>query len=127
MRLIDADALSDILEQMIEVADIKSRENVMEPVVAHHFEMLKQQIEEILTGVSEFPTIESEPRWIPTSKERPPQHQEIWITSDLGDVELVYGKDGIWLLDEGYYTESEIIAWMPLPSPYRPEEEGEQE
>lgn len=72
-------------------------------------------------------TAEPEPQWIPTSKERPPQHQEIWITDDLGIVELVYGKVGVWWLDENYYTEPEIIAWMPanVPSPYQPEEESE--
>ena len=71
------------------------------------------------------PLYKPEQHWIPTSKERPPQHQEIWITSDLGDVELVYGKGGIWLLDENYYTEPEIIAWMPanVPSPYQPKED----
>ena len=73
------------------------------------------------------PTMEPEPHWIPTSKERPPQHQEIWVTDVYGDVELVYGKDGMWFLDEGYYTESAIIAWMPanVPSPYQTEEESE--
>ena len=73
------------------------------------------------------PSAEPEPHWIPTSKERPPQHQEIWITDDLGTVELVYGKDGIWWLDDNYYTEPEIIAWMPanVPEPYKPEEEAE--
>ena len=60
MRLIDADALNDILEYMINEADIKSWEYIKEPVVAHHYEMLKQQIEEILTGISGLPTIESE-------------------------------------------------------------------
>ena len=54
--------------------------------------------------IENAPTIKPEQHWIPTSKERPPQHQEIWITSDLGYVELVYGKDGLWLLDESYYT-----------------------
>ena len=65
--------------------------------------------------------------WIPVSKERPPQHGEIWITSEFGAVELVYGKDGMWQDEVNYYTESEIIAWMPAnaPSPYQPEEESE--
>lgn len=64
--------------------------------------------------------------WIPTSKERPPQHQEIWMTSEFGDVELVYGKDGMWQDEVNYYNESEIIAWMPanVPEPYQPEEES---
>jgi len=70
-------------------------------------------------------TIEPEQHWIPTSKECPPEHQEIWITSDLGDVELVYGRDDIWLDEVNYYNESEIVAWMPanVPEPYQPEEE----
>ena len=70
-------------------------------------------------------TAGTEPHWIPTSKERPPQHQEIWITSGWGNVEIVCGRNGIWLIDKGYYTEPEIIAWMPanVPSPYQPEEE----
>ena len=76
-------------------------------------------------ALEKLPSAEPEPHWIPTSKERPPQHQEIWITDDLGIVKLVYGKVGVWWVDENYYTEPEIIAWMPanVPSPYQPEEE----
>ena len=71
-----------------------------------------------------------EQHWIPTSKERPPQHQEIWITDIYGGVEVVYRGDGsLWLSngDNGYYFEYEIIAWMPVnvPSPYQPKEESE--
>ena len=102
--------------------------------------MTKERILEILEGAKDetasvpmslvrkaFENISNEQHWIPTNKERPPQHQEIWITDDFGDVELVYGKDGIWWLDESYYTEPEIIAWMPasVPEPYQPEEESE--
>ena len=85
-----------------------------------------EDVEEALNmAIKALNSSESPNGWIPTSKERPPQHQEIWITSDLGDVELVYGKGGIWLLDENYYTEPEIIAWMPanVPSPYQPKED----
>lgn len=73
-------------------------------------------------------TAEPEPHWIPTIKEHPPQHQEIWITDVYGDVEVVYRGDGIlWHSngDNGYYFEDEIIAWMPasVPEPYQPEGE----
>ena len=72
-----------------------------------------------------FENISNEQHWIPTSKERPPQNQEIWITSGWGNVEIVCGRNGIWLIDKGFYTESEIIAWMPadVPTPYQPEED----
>ena len=83
----------------------------------------------IIGTIDDAPTIEPEPHWIPISKERPPQHQEIWITDVYGDVEVVYRGDGIlWHSngDNGYYFEDEIIAWMPanVPSPYQPEEES---
>lgn len=110
MRLIDADEIRIKPEYMHDICG-----SVM------------IRVEDVARIINEMPTINPQPRWIPTSKECPPQYQEIWITSDLGDVELVYGKDGIWLFDGTYYTEPEIIAWMPanLPSPY--EEEGEEE
>lgn len=112
MRLIDAYAFCEWL-----------KEYGQECIRGERWTSLKY----IWEHVQNMPTITTEQHWIPTSKERPPQHQEIWITSDLGDVELVYGKDGIWLLYEGYYTEPEIVAWMPanVPEPYQPKEESE--
>lgn len=108
MRLIDADEISIKPEYMHDICGVA---------------MIR--VEDIARILNDMPTIQPETHWIPTSKERPPQYQEIWITSDLGDVELVYGKDGIWWLDESYYTEPEIIAWMlaNVPSPYQPKEE----
>ena len=97
--------------------------------------MTKERILEILEGAKDktasvpmslvrkaFENISNEQHWIPTSKERPPQHQEIWITDDFGDVELVYGKDGVWVSEGSYCFESGIIAWMPasVPEPYQP-------
>lgn len=79
----------------------------------------KQNCEKIIEMLNK-----PEPQWIPTNKERPPQHQEIWITDVYGDVEVVCRGDGIlWHSngDNGYYFEDEIIAWMPasVPEPYR--------
>lgn len=110
MRLIDADALNDILEYMINEADIKSWEYVREPVVAHHYEMLKQQIEEILTGISGLPTIESVQPEIIRCKEC--KHRPIKEDADGADygfnINAPNGDERCpCLVEDGWYS------WMP--------------
>jgi hypothetical protein len=123
--MIDADALIEFIENRYEITwDSGTYEGGIKDACTDILEKI-DNMETIKpeTNCSEFPN-----GWIPVSKERPPQHQEIWMTSEFGDVELVYGKDGIWLLgDEIYYTEPGIIAWMPanVPEPYQPKEESE--
>ena len=90
---------------------------------------------------------ETEQRWIPvkwhdcTDEERekygfsddiavvsdnvmPDDNQEILVTTSHGYVEkdVCYIDDG-FSLDSGYDWVDDIIAWMPLPEPYR--EEGD--
>ena len=90
---------------------------------------------------------ETEQRWIPvkwhdcTDEERekygfsddiavvsdnvmPDDNQEILVTTSHGYVEkdVCYIDDG-FSLDSGYDWVGDIIAWMPLPEPYR--EEGD--
>ena len=68
--------------------------------------------------------------WIPVEKELPPEPPE--YVDDEDDLEeyivmidgakrptaLRYAGDGTWWEDGTYYP---VIAWRPLPEPYRPE------
>ena len=68
--------------------------------------------------------------WIPVEKELPPEPPE--YVDDEDDLEeyivmidgatiqttLSYAGDGTWWEDGEYYP---VIAWRPLPEPYRPE------
>lgn len=121
MRMIDADALEELFREVISGIAKKTEMN-------GNLEYMVRASAMVIEMIKDAPTIEPEPHWIPTSKERPPQHQEIWITDVYGDVEVVYRGDGIlWHSngDNGYYFGDEIIAWMPanVPSPYQPEED----
>ena len=88
------------------------------------------------------PTIEQEPQWIPCS-ERLPEEKDAGILKKLGtnkrsDYVLATVKtkgeymavkactyDGVWNWDMKYaFPDYEIIAWMPMPEPYR--EEGDE-
>lgn len=73
--------------------------------------------------------------WIPVGEQLPPRHDTVLLTVpvnrgmshgrgsldvgflyDNGSVKGFYGADG-------RYKVAEVFAWMPLPKPYRPEEE----
>lgn len=56
--------------------------------------------------------------------EMPADEEEILITTRYGTVEKdVCYVDGEFSLDSGYDWIDDVIAWMPLPEPYRESEE----
>ena len=74
--------------------------------------------------------LEQEPKWIPVS-ERLPENgdlQIITILDEWGDYPFRYSDFG-WYLEAakcwivGTETRTDIIAWMPLPEPYKAESE----
>lgn len=83
--------------------------------------------EEILEGLT---SIESEHKWIPCSERLPEENGQYLITIKYKHVndsyEDVYAEHGEWLDGKwdmfcfGHCGEVEdIIAWMPLPEPYK--------
>lgn len=124
-RLIDADALFINLEGMMEVS----------PTGYIHGDTIADMI-------SDAPTIEPEPKWIPCS-ERLPEYNEVVLTWDghmfCIEKRIPYIRDddgepieGDWWVGDEYdeyesdyypnLRDGAAIAWMPLPEPY----EGEQ-
>lgn len=91
--------------------------------------------------------LQREPKWIPvtwheiTEEERsengypkdwgvfmdcemPSDEQEILVTTRYGTVDKdVCYMDGEFSLDSGYDWIDDIVAWMPLPEPYKESEE----
>ena len=80
-----------------------------------------------------YMTLEQEPRWIPVSERLPKKSGNYWCT--FGGTNLT-GKDYYTtesdakkIFDEpeeyvGWQTQN-VIAWQPLPEPYKAESEGE--
>ena len=72
--------------------------------------------------------IGQEPRWIPVSERLPEEHKEVLTCGLGGYIEIQSFEDsydGYWENKNGDWSDlDEIIAWMPLPQPYKEESEG---
>lgn len=70
-----------------------------------------------------LPTIEAEPKWIPTSERLPEVGQWVLCQCVVGAVMNVLKRthDGDWkqLYPLAIYESEFVVAWMPLPEPYK--------
>jgi len=81
-------------------------------------------------------------RWIPVSEKLPDYNKQCLVTFECGLVDIMCyaldlykvdeydfcakkGKAGWYEYDSewGYYSRDDIVAWMPLPKPYKVESE----
>ena len=64
--------------------------------------------------------------WIPVSSEEKPKDDEYYIiTTNDGLVECAHRYNRRWYTEEatcGWYSDKEILAYMPLPQPYKESE-----
>ena len=61
-------------------------------------------------------------KWIPVSERLPEYHKEVVTCSIGGFIEIQSLEDGdeYWENQHGDWTDKdEVIAWMPLPEPYK--------
>ena len=67
-----------------------------------------------------------EQRWIPCSEKLPEPRVDVWVNSDIGQIQGYYEENvGVWYASFGQGRDSlELIvnAWMPLPESYREDE-----
>lgn len=73
----------------------------------------KDEIREIKRELEKLPSAQPEQRWIPCSKRLPFDAGYYLTTTTYNEVFCDY-----WNLNEWNRTE-QVIAWMPLPEPYR--------
>lgn len=111
MRLIDADALEEVLEK-IPSEDIKNIDGQAYVLV---------RLSQVFNVIEHAPIIKPEPQWIPCS-ERLPKDGTWNIFSDGKNISVErYKMDAIdHFFPQGrWFNFDEVIAWMPLPEPYK--------
>lgn len=77
-----------------------------------------------------LPSVTPHPRWIPVSERLPEEETDVLICNRNGDIALSRGSystevenDFIWYTSGWRF--GKVIAWMPLPKPYKAESEEE--
>lgn len=123
MRLIDADALIADLEHDVAIdQDTLDYEDLTE-INRANIQFDKDCKKNAIDLLKNAPTIEPEQRWIPCS-ERLPEHRLYVLVTYKYEYGLI--DNGITWYSETenkWNTSREVIAWMPLPEPYKGETE----
>lgn len=60
----------------------------------------------------------TQPGWIPTSVRLPEDNEEVLFCDNEGERWLGWHY-GFWKTERLDFNEDEVVAWMPLPTPYR--------
>jgi hypothetical protein len=79
----------------------------------------------IAAELAKLPPVQPEQRWIPVSERLPDYDEEVLTCIESGSVEIHRLEKGdYWEYQYGDWTTDlyEVIAWMPLPEPYKPQE-----
>ena len=65
-------------------------------------------------------------RWVPITESLPDANTDVLTTDESGFLDICFvDEDGFWL-DSYEYRIARVIAWMPLPEPYKEPSDGDQ-
>ena len=101
-----------------------------------NYQKIAEKYRQIADWLKELKQLKEQTRWIPVSERLPEEDGQYLITVKYKHVndsyEDVYAEQGEWydgrwdMFCFGHCGEvEEIIAWMPLPAPYKPQAERE--
>ena len=107
MRLIDTDEIRIKPEYMHDICGVT---------------MIR--VEDIARILNDMPTIQPEPHWIPCSERLPEERKNVLCCFWNGEnTKIIVSQRA----DYNYWSwvgrTGDMIAWMPLPSPYHPKED----
>ena len=77
--------------------------------------------------IEALPSVQHEQQWIPCSERLPEEYQAVLATLNNGELTYAWRFDvDEWVICEGdrNATTDDILAWMPMPEPYKGEQNG---
>lgn len=72
-------------------------------------------VEDAISAIKALPP--AQPGWIPTSVRLPEDNEEVLFCDNEGERWLGWHY-GFWKTERLDFNEDEVVAWMPLPTPY---------
>jgi hypothetical protein len=112
VRTIDGDALQE-----------KLTKKKPAPANARYTEGFNDALLRFKSMIHTAPIIEPELKWIPVCERLPEEETDVLICNSTGNIEISRGLYSTEASDWIWYTSGwrfgKVIAWMPLPEPYR--------
>ena len=81
---------------------------------------IARDIATIIENEKDMRVVLKQPRWIPCSERLPEEYAQYLICYEDGECFVYWLEDADWA--RGVIEKEHIIAWMPLPEPYKGEE-----
>ena len=97
--------LNGAIMQLVELSEHPMMPAIFRPAI--------QKVIETISELEENP----EPHWIPVT-ERLPEVSGCYLVSVKNDHERRYSKTA-WFEKGAWFARQDVIAWMPLPEPYK--------
>lgn len=85
----------------------------------------RDAIKHVISGIKKLPSVQ---QWIPCSERlpKPSEHTDDMVLVCTSDGKVRFGS--CWYIRcicEGWVGDMPVVAWMPLPEPYEPQERSE--
>ena len=99
--------------------------------IVFHTDMPSEYKEQVEDTISDMPTIEPQPHWIPCSERLPDNNRQVLVYAmsvhfALAKYDEMREADGTYKMQwvtfdawKPFYTIKDVLAWMPLPSPWK--------
>ena len=123
-RAMGADQFRDLTKKM---SDLISRQDAINAMMvlkraddlAYGCEIPESfDSERAIEALKNIPSAEPERKWIPVSEALPEERKNVLVTTIDGDIKVSYRSDVTYWWNIG---RGKVIAWMPLPEPWREE------
>ena len=81
-----------------------------------------KNVAKVWDQIKDLPSAQPEQRWIPTSEKLPEYDKPVLLSTAWGKTEIGFLTQRGWMIVACSYREFEqdaVVAWMPLPEPWK--------
>ena len=114
--------MSELIDRRVVIYALdRTKENAIENLDGRFQRTVLKMLNVLISIVNSLPAYNSNPNWISCKEQLPKAQGEVLLTyHDEVTIGWLY-EDGTWAIYEGESNAQadEVVAWMPLPEPYK--------
>ena len=108
-------------ERSIRMSDLIKRDDAIEAInkALDRETLLYGLVRKIAVDAIRSTPSADRPTWIPCSEGLPKENTEVLVSLEWGSVDIGWVRQGIWMSAYINDYEGDVLAWMPLPKPWK--------